>query len=107
MPLPLLDNVTTVSPGAAVLGGQIASFSAQASVTGTGAVSATVVIEGSNTGTDWVPIATLNMSGTTRATDGGVAQTLWAQIRARVTAISGTNASVSAAIQTRGPGYGS
>lgn len=107
MPTPLLDNATTVSSGAPVLGGQIASFSAQASVAGTGAVSATVVIEGSNNSSDWVPIATLNMSGTTRATDGGVAQTLWAQIRARVTAISGTNASVSAAIQTRGPGYGS
>lgn len=107
MPTPLLDNVTTVSAGAVVLGGQIASFSAQASVAGTGAVSATVVIEGSNNAADWVPIATLNMSGTTRATDGGVAQTLWAQIRARVTAISGTSASVSAAIQTRGPGYGS
>lgn len=107
MPIPLLDNVTSVNAGAAVPGGQIASFSAQASVTGTGSVSATVVIEGSNNGDDWVQIATLSMSGTGRATDGGVAQTLWSQIRARVSAISGTNASVSAAIQTRGPGYGS
>lgn len=112
MPQPLLDGATAVGAGTPISGAYIAKFSAQAFVVGTGAVSATVIIEGSNNSTpagagDWVPIATLNLSGTTRATDGGVAETLWGQIRARVSAISGTNATVSASIQSRGPGYGS
>lgn len=106
MPIPLLDQVTAVGAGAPINGGQVASFSAQASVAGTGAVSATALIEGSNNGTDWVTIATLTMSGTTRAVDGGLASTLWAFIRGNVTAISGTSAKFSLAIQTRGPGYG-
>ena len=91
-----------IAGGSALIQGRTVSrFSAQASVEGTGAVSATVVIEGSNNGgLDWVPISALTLSGTTRAIDGGMTETLWGSIRVRVSAISGTNAVVNCWIET-------
>lgn len=64
-------------------------------VTGTGAVTATAVLEGTNdpTGVNgWQTIATLSASGTTSASDSVVAQHTWAQLRARSTALTGTGA---------------
>lgn len=68
----------------------------QASVSGTGAVSATVVIEGSNDPTvlGWVEIGTITLSGTTTDTDGFAHQAAWGYYRANVDAISGTGAAV-------------
>ena len=66
----------------------------QAVVAGTGAVSAVVNIEVSNNGVDWLVLSTLSLSGTTRATDGFVANGPWAQFRGNVTSISGTAATV-------------
>lgn len=92
----LLSEATAVgNTGATIMGQFIDKMSLQGFVVGTGAVSATVIVEGSNNGTDWVTISTLTMSGTTRAADGGVLQTFFQQIRARVSAISGTGAKVS------------
>lgn len=65
-----------------------------ATVTGTGAVTATVVVEGSHDGTLWVEIATITLSGTTSATDGFVETLMWPRIRANCTAITGTDANV-------------
>lgn len=92
---PLLSAATANgSIGSTVQAQFINKMSIQSYVTGTGSVSATVVVEGSNNESDWVPITTLTMSGTNRASDGGVLETFFQQIRARVTAISGTSASV-------------
>lgn len=68
----------------------------QATVTGTGAVSATVVIDCSNDGTNWCATAlgTITLSGTTSAADGFTTTAPWKFIRARVTAVSGTGATV-------------
>lgn len=66
----------------------------QASVKGTGAVTATVVIEGSNDGEFFLEIATITLSGTTSDSDGFVSQAAWGFVRARLTAISGTGAAV-------------
>jgi len=66
----------------------------QATVTGTGAVTATVIIEFSNDGTNWLTGATISLSGTTSASDGFVSSASWVYRRARVTAISGTSAAV-------------
>lgn len=66
----------------------------QAVVAGDGAVSATVVIEGSNDGENGVPIATITLSGTDLDSDGFAAVAAWPFVRARVTAISGTEAAV-------------
>lgn len=72
-----------------------------AKVSGTGAVSATVVIQCSTdpdtaagTGSDWVTLATITLSGTTSAVDGFAASANWPVYRANVTAISGTGATV-------------
>lgn len=69
----------------------------QAVVVGTGAVSATVVIDCSNDGVNAcsTPLGTISISGTTSASDGFTTNAPWRFIRARTTAISGTGATVS------------
>ena len=69
----------------------------QAVVTGTGAVTATVVIEMSNDGVNALETAagTITLSGTTTSTDGFTTSNApWKYARARITAISGTGAIV-------------
>ena len=68
----------------------------QANVVGTGAVTATVVIDCSNDGINWntTALGTISLSGTTSAADGFTTTAPWKYIRARVTAISGTGATV-------------
>jgi hypothetical protein len=67
-------------------------WSYQATVAGTGAVSAGVSIDVSNDGVGWVELGTLAPSGTDLATDTLTTATPWVYHRARVTAISGTGA---------------
>ena len=74
-----------------------------ATVTGTGAVSATVYIEVSGDGVNYLTgansLCTLTLSGTTTATDGcAVPAAMWPYIRANVNAISGTSAAVTVRI---------
>lgn len=66
----------------------------QGIVTGTGAVTATINIEVSNDGVNWVvtPMGTIVLSGTTSVSDGFTSAAPWKYIRANVTAISGTGA---------------
>lgn len=68
----------------------------QATVTGTGAVTATVEIEVSNDGVNAVDtvMGTITLSGTTSHSDGFTSEAPWKYVRANVTAISGTSASV-------------
>lgn len=68
----------------------------QATVVGTGAVAATVIFEGSNDGAAYVTLATITLSGTTSASDGVPSTARWPLVRARVTALSGTGAVVTA-----------
>lgn len=70
------------------------SKSFTATVTGTGAVSATVNIEVSLNGTSWLTVGTITLSGTTSATDGFAHDAPWAYYRANCTALSGTSASL-------------
>jgi formylmethanofuran dehydrogenase subunit C len=69
----------------------------QGIVTGTGAVSATIVVEGSNTGQtgEYISLGTITLTGTTKATDGFASNAKWTYVRARVTAATGTGAAVS------------
>lgn len=76
-----------------------ASF--QAIETGTGAVTATVIVQASNDeatykgdASNWITIATITLSGTTSTTDGFTTVAPWKYVRAGVTAISGTSATV-------------
>ena len=66
----------------------------QARVTGTGAVTATVVVQVSNFDNVWLTLGTLSLSGTTTATAGLALDAHWAYIRADLTALTGTGATV-------------
>jgi len=89
----LLTNVTAVTTGAAVaLSKDLSTF--QAKVAGTGTVTATVLIEVSNNGTDFILAGTITLSGTASANDGFAIAAPWAYARARLTAITGTGATV-------------
>lgn len=68
----------------------------QATVTGSGAVTATVVIDASNDGTNWCStvLGTITLSGTTTVSDGFTTTAPWKYVRARVTALTGTGATV-------------
>ena len=86
---------TTTSTGLAIFkDSPFATF--QATVTGSGAVTATVVIDCSNDGVNWCStvLGTITLSGTTSASDGFTTQAPWKYVRARVTAITGTSAVV-------------
>lgn len=95
----LLGGVTTVSIGAgqdtATLDQRDAlSRNFVANVSGTGAVSATVLVEVSNNNRHWITLATITLSGTSSASDGLVSDEVWQYVRGNVTAISGTAATV-------------
>lgn len=71
------------------------NYTVQAAVVGTGAVTATVLLEVSNDPSlGWLTLATLNLSGTGSATDGIAFDAKWTFIRSNVTAITGTGAQV-------------
>lgn len=90
------------------LGRDIQQISVEcAAVASQGATSsAVVVVEGSNTGNDWIPILQLNISGTTRASDGGIALTNWQYLRGRVVSISASTQLI-CAMNSKGFPYGS
>jgi hypothetical protein len=100
----LLNNATSVGAGAPYrASGPNRSF--QAVVSGTGAVSATVVVEGSNdvdasaNPQNWLLLGTITLSGTNSATDGFPSNTNWMFVRMRISAISGTNAAVRGGVE--------
>jgi hypothetical protein len=73
----------------------------QAIINGTGTVSATVTIQVSNeeatgqgTNSNWISMGTISLSGTTTATDGFNTICPWRFVRAVVSSISGTGATV-------------
>lgn len=61
-------------------------------VAGTGAVTAAATIYASNNDIDFLAVATLNASGTTRASDGVVIDATWTSMRVDLTAVTGTGA---------------
>ncbi len=66
----------------------------QSTVTGTGAVSASVRVDVSNDGVGWMQAGTRNPSGTTTAADGCVIGAGWDMVRVAVVSVSGTAAAV-------------
>ena len=73
----------------------------QVIITGTGSVTATVTIQGSNqdesfngTKSNWVTINAFSMTGTTSDTQGFTSVSTWRYVRAVVASISGTGATV-------------
>ena len=103
--LRLLNAATSVSSGTAADRAECEVRTLQATgTTSSGTGAATIIIEGSNlispaagTNVDWVTIGTIVLTlGTTQTGEGFVSQARWRHIRARVSAISGTGASVDA-----------
>ncbi len=76
----------------------VGAKSVQASVVGTGAVSATVKIQGGNIAGVFEDIGTVTLSGTTSDSDGLSWVVPWAYVRANCTAISGTGAALTVAV---------
>lgn len=89
----LLSGATAATTGTAVDCWQ-STRSIQARVSGTGAVTATVLVEVSNDEAVYLPLGTITLSGTTSATDGFAISPSFRTIRASVTAISGGSAAV-------------
>lgn len=91
------DVFTTVVAGAGRQAPDLGTIITMTAVeTGTGAVSATIALEGSNDGANWFAVgAALALTGAAPQT-GTVTrvQFSFAQYRANVTAITGSNASV-------------
>lgn len=97
--LTLLNRVTAIGVGATYQNNKSSPKNYQAMVTGTGAVSATVLVWGANldpASTDAVAtlLATFTLSGTTNASDGFYSFAGWQFVYGEVTAISGTGAAV-------------
>lgn len=95
---PLLDAVITTpfTGSARALHRAAATFQAVGFTTA-GAGTATVVVEASNDdGATWVTLGTISLIlSTTPATDGFASAASWKAARGRVTALTGTGASVS------------
>jgi hypothetical protein len=87
----ILQSTSTPATGTSVRVAQT-NRTFQATVTGTGAVSATVIVEGSNDNVGWLEIGTITLSGTGSASDGFASNAPWAFVRARCSSISGTGA---------------
>lgn len=90
-------TVTGASPGAWNGHASAGEKTFQAVVSGTGSVSATVVIEVSNDPTNdgWLTLGTITLPSTsTTISDGFASQSGWGYYRCNVTAISGTSATV-------------
>jgi hypothetical protein len=96
----MLTDVTTTAAGEVYeLGSDNKTFHVVGSTT-SGAGAATVVVEVSNnTSWPWLTLATFSLTlDTVAVADGAVMQAGWKYVRARVSAISGTGATISAAI---------
>lgn len=99
----LLDAATTTGAGGVVTRAPGHTSVLASGTTSAGAGAATINIEVSNAGTEWVVAGTLTLVlattiTTTTNTDGFNINAGWRYIRANVTAISGTNAAVTVTI---------
>jgi hypothetical protein len=89
----LLEDVTTavVGEGNKI---NVNPRTIQATVEGTGALTADIEIHVSNDHDNWILLATINLAGVTAATDGFVTDAPWSFTRARLVAVTGTDAVV-------------
>ena len=92
----LLSGVSTPSAGQSVDLAEHANEQRNyvAHVSGTGAVSATILVEVSNNNLHFIPLATITLSGTNSATDGFVSDESWQYVRGRLSAVTGSGATV-------------
>lgn len=96
----VIQKTTTTGAGAGHTVGSTTreGLSVQATVTGTGSVTATVDVECSNDAVTWALLGTIVLSGTTKAGDMLPVSSRFEYVRSNVTAISGTGAQVTATL---------
>lgn len=100
----LLTNATTTATGGYISPRCVNRTFQAMGTTSSGSGSSAIVIEGSNksapvegTNVDWTTLGTITLTlGTTQTNDGFVSAASWRWIRARVSSISGTGATVNA-----------
>lgn len=97
----ILTAATAVGSGFPQVTNSASPLSFQATITGTGSLTGTVVIEGTNeaplAASNFLEIGTITLSGTTSASDGFVAANApWNAVRARIPSggITGTGATI-------------
>jgi len=90
----MLTSVTTTGAGSTAGPTTSSRKTIQATVTGTGAVSATIQVQVSNDSSNWLELGEIVLSGTNSDTDGFATEAPWAYYRGYVSAISGTGATV-------------
>jgi hypothetical protein len=91
----LQSNAVAIAAGAPVqMPNKRPKRTFQATVSGTGSVSATINVLVSNDGTNFLALGTITLTGTGTASDGFVSDAPWQFVRADVSAISGTSAVV-------------
>ena len=76
----------------------------QATVTGSGAVTATLLVEFSNDNVGWIPAGaspTISLSGTNLATDGFKVDAAWVYVHCELLSITGTDAAVTLTVGVR------
>lgn len=98
----MLTNATTTGAGSAsqIRYANRITFQGYGTTTA-GAGAATIKIQVSNNGTDWLDLGTISLTlSTTSSSDGFAAEAPWQYARANVTALSGTGASVSVKLST-------
>lgn len=89
----LFHTATTATGKAFAMRGDTATV--QATIVGSGAVSATVYIDVSNDGENWIALDTpISLSGTGSSTNGLAIGAHWEFVRARLTAVSGGRVTV-------------
>lgn len=94
----ILDKVTTPQVSSR-LSGLDRNRTFQATVQGTGPVTAQVVIKVTNDlQADWCNLGTINLDGTDMASNGFASQTAWEHVRADLVSINGTNAKVTVVV---------
>lgn len=103
--LTLFSGVTTntTPPDVEIDTGNVPSRPArcyQATVTGTGAVTATITFFGSVDGINYpaTPFATVTLSGATAVTDNFASAAAWPHIKCTTASVTGTEATVSAQV---------
>ena len=82
---------------AGAVGGQVDmgdEITFQAILTGTGAITASVDIEGSLDGTNWLTIANIAMTGDTKVVGGFMLDESWIYVSATLATITGTGATL-------------
>ena len=91
----LIENGTAVAASAAFQVSELYRTFQARGETSSGAGAATILVQGSIDGVNWILLGTISLTlGTVTTSDGLATSAMWPFVRGNITAISGTDASV-------------